>query len=165
MSHQMIVRCGGVVTDTIHIGKPLDDLRIRLNGKKVEYTTYSVPTCEDIKKSTSKKLISIIIPFVLAIKASITADNTVALAADTAKNADQIRSGFQQLLEVFTALAEPILWFYALTACILIVTKDKNTGWERLKHVAYAYAGIALLPTFFALLRWVSDMIKDAITI
>lgn len=81
----------------------------------------------------------------------------------TDANVDRIRAGFETLLDVFTALAEPILWFYALTACILIATKNKETGFNRLKHVAYAYAGIALLPAFFSLLRWIAEMIKGAI--
>lgn len=81
----------------------------------------------------------------------------------TDANVERIREGFSTLLDVFTALAEPILWFYALTACILIATKNKDAGFNRLKHVAYAYAAIALLPAFFSLLRWIAEMIKGAI--
>ena len=44
-----------------------------------------------------------------------------------------------------------------------MATKGKNIGFDRLKQVAYAYAGIALLPTFFAFLRWVSEIIKTSI--
>jgi len=78
--------------------------------------------------------------------------------------AEDIRIGFSEILDIFTAIAEPILWFYALTACVLMATKNKEAGWQRLKQVAYAYAAIALLPTFFALLRWMSDMIQNSIS-
>lgn len=77
--------------------------------------------------------------------------------------AESIRQGFTDILDIFTAIVEPILWFYALTACVLMATKNKDAGWQRLKQVGYAYAGIALLPTFFAFLRWVSDMLTSAI--
>lgn len=83
--------------------------------------------------------------------------------AESNTNVEKIRDGFGELLDVFTALAEPILWFYALTACILIATKNKDNGFNRLKQVAYAYAAIALLPTFFVMLRWIAEMIKGAI--
>lgn len=86
-----------------------------------------------------------------------------ALAKGAEQNVDKIREGFDTILDVFTALAEPILWFYALTACILIATKNKDTGINRLKHVAYAYTAIALLPTFFALIRWIAELIKGAV--
>ena len=86
-----------------------------------------------------------------------------ALAKGAEQNVDKIREGFDTILDVFTALAEPILWFYALTACILIATKNKDTGINRLKQVAYAYTAIALLPTFFALIRWVAELIKGAV--
>lgn len=79
-------------------------------------------------------------------------------------SADQIRSGFMQLIDVFTAITEPILWFYAITACILMATgKNKEMGWNRLKSVGYAYIGITLLPTFFVFLRWVSKIISESI--
>lgn len=87
-----------------------------------------------------------------------------ALANAQTDKVEKIRTEFETILDIFTALAEPVLWFYALTACIMIATKNKDAGFNRLKQVAYAYAAIALLPTFFALLRWVSGLIKGAIT-
>lgn len=117
---------------------------------------------EKSRKSVVTKMMNILLP--TAIVTKLVATPEYAHANSTEDKADKIRHGFEQLLDVFTALAEPILWFYALTACILIATKNKETGITRLKHVAYAYAGIALLPTFFALLRWVADMIKGSIS-
>jgi hypothetical protein len=77
---------------------------------------------------------------------------------------DKIREGFMQIIDVFTAIAEPILWFYAVTACVLMATgKNKDLGWDRLKRVGYSYIFIALLPTFFAFLRWMAEMLKGAI--
>lgn len=76
----------------------------------------------------------------------------------------KIRAGFGQLMDVFTAIAEPILWFYALTGCILMATgKNKDVGWNRIKQVFYAYIAIALLPTFFAFARWVAELIGASI--
>lgn len=101
--------------------------------------------------------------FVTVILANQLIGTPKAMAEGAEKNVDKIREGFDTILDVFTALAEPILWFYALTACILIATKNKDTGINRLKHVAYAYTAIALLPTFFALIRWVAELIKGAV--
>ena len=101
--------------------------------------------------------------FVTAVIANHVMSTPKAMAEGTDVNVDRIREGFGTILDVFTALAEPILWFYALTACILIATKNKETGLNRLKQVAYAYAAIALLPTFFAVIRWVAELIKGAV--
>lgn len=80
-------------------------------------------------------------------------------------SADKIRSGFTQLIDIATAVAEPILWFYALTACILMATgRNKELGWGRLKQVAYAYVGISLLPTIFSLLRYVGRIMAQALS-
>lgn len=79
--------------------------------------------------------------------------------------ADQLRDGFSEILDVLTAVAEPVLWFYALIGCIMIATgKSKDSGWEKLKQVGYAYLGISLLPAFFALLRWLSNLIQGSIS-
>ncbi len=83
-------------------------------------------------------MLDIIIPVGLATKLTMAHLRCLAAGVDSA---DKIRRGFHDIIDVFTALAEPILWFYALTACVLIATKNKNAGWERLKNVGYAYAG------------------------
>lgn len=111
---------------------------------------------EEIRQGAIQKMLYLLVPSVMM--------TTSASAATSTESAEKIRVGFGEILEVFTALAEPILWFYALTACILMVTKNKEIGWNRLKQVAYAYAAIALLPTFFSFLRWIADMLKGAIT-
>lgn len=84
-------------------------------------------------------------------------------------NADtlaKIRQAFEQLMEIATAIAEPILWFYALTSLILMATgKSKTIGWNRLKNVGYAYIGMTLLPTIFAFLRWISSLLRTAFTL
>lgn len=89
---------------------------------------------------------------------------SVSAAAAALSSADKIRQGFMQIIDVFTAIAEPILWFYAVTACILMATgRSKEAGWDRLKRVGYAYIFIALLPTFFSFLRWMAVMLSGAI--
>lgn len=111
-----------------------------------------------------KFMTNLIMPGVIATKWAMT--HKEAFAATVASGgADQIRHGFQTLLDTFTALAEPVLWFYALIGCIMIATgKNKDAGWNRIKQVGYAYVAIALLPTLFSLLRWVSVIIKGAIS-
>jgi hypothetical protein len=85
-------------------------------------------------------------------------------AAAKVTGADKIREGFMQIVDVFTAIAEPILWFYALTACILMATgRNKELGWDRLKRVGYAYIFITLMPTLFQFLRWIAEILKGAI--
>ncbi|MMZ43628.1 hypothetical protein D1872_51910 [compost metagenome] len=89
---------------------------------------------------------------------------SVSAAAAAITSAEKIRQGFMQIIDVFTAIAEPILWFYAVTACILMATgKNKDMGWDRLKRVGYAYIFIAMLPTFFSFLRWIAEMLRGAI--
>lgn len=89
---------------------------------------------------------------------------SVSAAATVITSAEKIRQGFMQIIEVFTAIAEPILWFYAVTACILMATgRNKDMGWDRLKRVGYAYIFIAMLPTFFSFLRWIAEMLRGAI--
>lgn len=145
----------------------MSSIVIRCNGeiihepRKQEMSPGQV-ALEEGRKSFIKKVTNFILPSSIALRLAI-ANPSVSLA-ETTEHVEDLRGGFQELLDVFTALAEPILWFYALIACILMVTKDKNAGWNKLKHVVYAYVGIALLPTFFSLLRWVSDMVKTAIT-
>jgi hypothetical protein len=113
------------------------------------------------RKRIVKFLTDLIMPVTIATRWAMTHQD--ALAAGVS-GADKIRSGFQTLLDTFTALAEPVLWFYALIGCIMIATgKNKDAGWNRIKQVGYAYVAIALLPTLFSLLRWVSVIIKGAI--
>jgi len=86
------------------------------------------------------------------------------VAANHIGGGEQIRQGFTEIIDVFTAIAEPILWFYALIGCVMMATgKNKDAGWNRIKQVGYAYIGIALLPAFFAFLRWIASMLKGAV--
>ncbi|QPX71697.1 hypothetical protein [Bacillus phage SP8] len=146
MSQQMVLKIGGVVVDP----------------HPVEVKSKYTGDLEITRKKVVHRMLDIIVPVGLATKLTM-ALSPGALAAGV-DSADKIRRGFHDIIDVFTALAEPILWFYALTACVLIATKNKNAGWERLKNVGYAYAGIALLPTFFSFLRWVSSIVSSSIT-
>jgi hypothetical protein len=117
------------------------------------------------RKKIVKFMTNMIMPVTIATKWAMTHKEVLAATATTASNADKIRQGFQTLLDTFTALTEPVLWFYALIGCIMIATgKNKDAGWTRIKQVGYAYIAIALLPTLFALLRWVSVIIKSSIS-
>ena len=145
---QMVVSCGGKQVFT----KPVPDLKVKSRWSG---------DLEETRRTWINKVVDWIFPGVIMTKLTMVVSNNAYAAAS---GAEDIRKGFSEILDVFTALAEPILWFYALTACILIATKSKDKGMERLKQVGYAYAGIALLPTFFSLLRWVSEMVKGAIT-
>lgn len=90
----------------------------------------------------------------------------IGTAVLAAQGGDQIRTGFMAVIDVFTAIAEPILWFYALIGCIMMATgKNRDEGWARLKNVGYAYIAIALLPTFFSLMRWIATLVKGSIHI
>ena len=116
---------------------------------------------EVLRKSMVRRMVDVLMTAPAIIGISLVASKYA--SASTENPAEGLREGFENILDIFTAIAEPILWFYALTACILMATKNKDSGIQKLKQVAYAYAGIALLPTFFALLRWLSEMIKGSI--
>lgn len=146
--NEMIVNCGGKVV----LRKPVVDVKVQSKW---------TGDLEESRKSLIEKVVSCIFPTVVMTKLTMATASTT-FAATT--SAEQIRSGFHEILDVFTAIAEPILWFYALTACIMMATKNKQAGLDRLKQVGYAYAGIALLPTFFAFLRWIAELIKGSIS-
>jgi hypothetical protein len=146
---QMVVRAGGNVVYT----KPVINTKIQAESRWTG-------DLEETRKTWVNKMVDLIFPGVVMTKLTFATAGT----AMAASGADDIRRGFTEILDVFTAIAEPILWFYALTACILMATKNKQAGLDRLKQVGYAYAGIALLPTFFAFLRWVANIIKGAMT-
>lgn len=129
--------------------------RVEPVGVKSKYTG----ELEEIRRGAIDKMLYLLLP--VPVMTMILSNAGIASADDG--QAEKIRQGFSKILDVFTAIAEPILWFYALTACILMATKSKEAGWNRLKQVAYAYAAIALLPTFFAMLRWIAELIKGSI--
>src|SRR6185312_14977571 len=81
---------------------------------------------EESRKMLVEKMTNILLPSTAMLGFMLSTSNVV--LADTSTSADDIRRGFMDILDVFTAIAEPILWFYALTACILIATKNKDTG-------------------------------------
>ncbi len=143
----MVIRMNGVT-----IQEPLKESKVesRWSGD-----------LEDSRKGFVNTMTNLLVPTILTAKLAVTPSGAVYAASE---NANRIRDGFAELLDVFTAIAEPILWCYALTACILMATKNKNNGWERLKQVGYAYAAIALLPTFFAFLRYIAELIKGAVS-
>jgi hypothetical protein len=146
MEKSLIVRCGGKVV-------------LERREEVVVKSRWS-GELEKTRKTIIEKMTNLIIPTILGVKMFLAHHNYAFAQAREA--ADQIRVGFQQVLDVFTAIAEPILWFYALTACILMATKNKDEGWKRLKQVGYAYTAIALLPTFFSLLRWIAGLLKES---
>lgn len=81
----------------------------------------------------------------------------------SADGINQMRKGFTTLIETATAITEPILWFYALAACILMATGKKGVGWDKLKNVGYSYILITMLPTLFEFCRWVSRILMTCI--
>lgn len=139
--------------------------------KRIESLRYKIEeTCKNIYKELTKavgttgvaKKASKYIPFLLTLPGTkvyaATSGNTETLA--------RIREAFEQLMSIATAIAEPILWFYALTSLILMATgRNRSIGWNRLKNVGYAYIGMTLLPTIFAFLRWVSSLLRTAFTL
>jgi hypothetical protein len=155
---QMVVNCSGTMVFT----KPVVDTKLK---KEIKVDSRWSGELEESRKTLVNRVVEWIFPTVVMTKLSMVVTSHAFAASAGAVGANQIREGFMQLIDVFTAIAEPILWFYALTACILMATKNKQAGLDRLKQVGYAYAGIALLPTFFAFLRWIAAIIKGAITL
>lgn len=98
--------------------------------------------------------IAVLLPVIL------TKVSTICEAADGVK---QMREGFMTLIETATAITEPILWFYALAACIMMATGKKGVGWEKLKNVGYSYILITMLPTLFEFCRWISKILMTCI--
>lgn len=143
----LVARCGGKVV----LEKQLE-VKSRWTGE-IE---------ENRKKVVAKSSIWVMAA-VYGYKFTMSTLDSIAYAS-APSSADQIRKGFMQIIDVFTAITEPILWFYAITACILMATgKNKELGWGRLKNVGYAYIFITLLPTFFSFLRWVAQLVGGAI--
>lgn len=77
---------------------------------------------------------------------------------------DNIRQKFSSIIDVFSAVSEPILWGFAIVGLVLVATGNKQMGWARVKQVAYAYIGIQCLPAFFAFLRYIAKMLTEAFT-
>lgn len=75
---------------------------------------------------------------------------------------DNIRANFSKIIDVFSAVAEPILWGFAIVGLVLVATGNKQMGWSKVKGVAYAYIGIQCLPAFFAFLRYIARMLTSA---
>jgi hypothetical protein len=145
---QMVVRCGGKV--------------VMGEAEFTPVTSKYTGELETFRQKAVKFMTNMFIPVTIATKWAFTHKEAFAQSVD---GATRIREGFEVLLDTFTALAEPVLWFYALVGCIMIATgKNKEKGMDRLKQVGYAYIAISLLPTMFALLRWIGEIIKGAIT-
>lgn len=142
---------------------------VKINGQVVDWGIDKTPSrwtgeLEESRVTLINKFTNWFVPSLIMAKLTIASSTHVFAKVNASEGADKLRDGFSQLLDVFTAISEPILWFYALTACIMIATKNKQAGWDRLKQVGYAYAAIALLPTFFAFLRWVAQIVKSSIS-
>lgn len=124
-------------------------------------------TCLSIYKELTKMVgtTKVAIKTSILLPAILTTSKTFAYAGSS-EAVKSIQEAFEQLMSIATAIAEPILWFYALTSLILMATgKSKAIGWNRLKNVGYAYIGMTLLPTIFAFLRWISGILKSAFTL
>ena len=94
--------------------------------------------------------------------------NSIAMASPTSAEAgaEQIRTGFKQVMNVAVAIAEPIIWVYAVIACVMIATNtSKDAGWNKLKNVGYAYMLMNLLPALFAFWCWMNKIIESSITL
>lgn len=144
----------------------MSTMTVRVGGKTIQEGCVQSKwsgDLEETRRTLVHKISEFLVPTAIMTKLTLAASGSVLAAGNAVQSADKIRMGFEQLLDVFTAITEPILWFYALTACIMMATKNKEAGWNRLKQVGYGYAGIALLPTFFAFLRYVANLIKDAV--
>lgn len=83
----------------------------------------------------------------------------VAKEATSEVTSDTIRASFSKIIDIFSAIAEPILWGYAIVGLVLVATGNKQMGWARVKQVAYAYIGVQCLPAFFAFLRYLAKML------
>ena len=116
---------------------------------------------------------SFIEKYCLKLPTGLTIMSTLPLACATTSHtliastgASMIREGFKEILEVLTAISEPVLWFYAVTGCVLMATdKNRDKGWSRLKNVGYSYIIISILPTIFSFLRWVATILSGAISL
>lgn len=86
----------------------------------------------------------------------------VALGAELTATPDELRKNFSKIIDVFTAIAEPILWGFAIVGLVLVATGNRQMGWQRVKSVAYAYICINCLPAFFAFLRYIAKMLTAA---
>jgi hypothetical protein len=150
MSESLVVKCGGNI---VHFrpSQPGPKVVSRWSGELEE-------SRQEFVSKASKWVVTVLLP--------VYGMRFVHSAVAATQSVSQIRAGFDQLFNVFTALAEPVLWFYALTACIMMATgKNKEVGWGRLKNVGYGYIGITLLPTFFSFMRWIAHIIQGAISI
>ena len=145
----------------------MDGMIIRINGVKITPRKYPeemetvVPSKWTGETETFRK------KFVAWASAALTmaAVSMRPILANT-HDVAKIHDGFNQIMDVFTALAEPVLWFYAVIGAIMMATgKNKEKGWERVKQVGYAYVFIQLLPTFFKFCHWVAVLISTSITI
>lgn len=125
-------------------------------------------SCEEMTKELQKIAgrnntiykASILLP-ALIVKAS----PVFAQADKTGETVKKLQEVFLILREIAIAVGEPILWFYALTAIILMATgKNKAQGWGRLKQVMYSYLFLRCLPALFALVGWLSEVLMGALS-
>lgn len=115
------------------------------------------------KRNKPTKSLPKLIPAALGIKASNSLLTTASAATSASTGAEQIRTGFSQVIDVGVAIAEPIIWMYAVVACVQIATNvDRNTGWNKLKNVGYAYILMCMLPAIFSFWRWISKILQSS---
>jgi hypothetical protein len=146
---EVTARCGGVV-----VLEPVS-VKSRWTGE-----------LEEGRKRVNRSIAELLTIGVLGAGYSFRFADAVLAAGKAVSASDKLREGFMQLIDVFTAISEPILWFYALIGCIMMATgKNKEKGMEKLKQVGYAYVVIALLPTIFDFLRYISTIIKASVQV
>lgn len=167
-----IVDCTDVYCDSISIGIRDKSSNVRYIKRATMPVDIDIELEQDICDATEKvfrivnetleenmdkgvKVVSLI-PVILS---------KVSVICDAASGADKMREGFMTLIETAIAITEPILWFYALAACILMATGKKGVGWEKLKNVGYSYILITMLPTLFQFCRWISKILMECIAL
>lgn len=155
---QLVVKC-----NHNQVSKPKKSEVIKWDFIEPQYENRSRHTgeLEQGRKSLVRWFGEMILPTAIVTRLGMRA--THAFAAT--QNANDLRRGFMDIVDIFTAIAEPILWFYALIGFIMMATgKSKDAGWNRIKNVGYAYIGISMLPTMFQMLRWISNIIRSSIS-
>lgn len=134
---------------------PVDfDMELEMEVSKATSKVFKIfnDTIKEFEGKSTK--IAVILPVILT---------KVSRICEASNGVEQMRQGFMTLIQTATAITEPILWFYALTACILMATGKKGVGWDKLKQVGYSYILITMLPTLFEFCRWISAILMTCI--
>lgn len=102
-------------------------------------------------------------PLIGAVIAGMTMSSPMAYAKTTgfAVAQSKIHAISTQIIDLVTSLAEPILWGFAVVAFLTMVN-DKAKGMQKVKSVLYAFVGITLLPSIFAMLSFIGRAVSSA---